>query len=69
MTTTSLLSEKFSSTTEQRYEPITGKLTYVVHSTLTLIKAEVQTSTKTFTYVLPVECKEIVSNLFVSKKE
>jgi len=54
------VSRTSSVTTVQTFDEETGKLISDVHSTRTLIKVQLPTSTKTSLSVLPVEYKETV---------
>jgi len=61
-------SEKYSYITEHKSDKNTDKLISNVPSTQTLTSQVVLTSTVTYTYVSPVESKEIVYKLLHSRK-
>jgi len=60
--------EQSLNTMEQELEALTGKSTYVVHSTLTRTSRQVRTSTRTSSFVSLVECKVTVSKSYVTRK-
>lgn len=54
------VSEMYSYTMERKYDATTGKLTSVVHSTVTRTKVVLPISTTMSSFVLPVVSKETV---------
>ena len=62
------VSETYSYTTERKYDETTGKLTSVVHSTVTRTKVVLPISTTMSSFVSPVEYRETVYKSFPNVK-